>query len=206
MRQVLVILTIVLACCQAAPAGAQSYEQLRRWCFGDSTDDETVKGCSAVVEQGRETAKYTSMAYGVRGLVYRHYFKYDQAIADFSEALRLQPENFFILTNRGETFGLKGDWASTIEDYDLAIKIDPNFSEAWEGRGYARLKLGHADQALDDFDTAVRLDGINAEAMFGRALAKHATGDAAGATADFAAAAAQRPGIADDMARQGWRL
>jgi tetratricopeptide (TPR) repeat protein len=197
------LLILALATGFASPAGAQDYDQLRRWCFGFSTDDETIQGCSAVVAGGKESEKYTSLAYGVRGLVYKGRGILDRAIADFDQALKLQPENFFVLTNRGEAYFQKGEYQHTIADYSDAIRLDRNFSEPISDRGHAFLKLGRLDDALADFNTAIELDAINAEAVYGRSLARRAKGDQKAADADLAAARRLRSSIVEDMARLG---
>ena len=33
----------------AAPARAQDADELWNWCFGNATDDQTIKGCDAVI-------------------------------------------------------------------------------------------------------------------------------------------------------------
>jgi tetratricopeptide (TPR) repeat protein len=63
---------------------------------------------------------------------------YDRAIADYSEALKLQPNNAVIHNNRGTAFHFKKNYDRAIADYDQAIKIDPNNTDARTNRDNAR--------------------------------------------------------------------
>jgi tetratricopeptide (TPR) repeat protein len=51
--------------------------------------------------------------------------KYDLAIADYSEIIRLDPKCAEALGNRGEIYLAKGDHDHAISDFDEALKIKP---------------------------------------------------------------------------------
>ena len=71
-----------------------------------------------------------------RGLNYQANGDYDRAIADFNEAIRLQPKANF-LTNRGDAYNHKGDYDRAIENYDRALSLNPTFTLAYNNRGVA---------------------------------------------------------------------
>ena len=50
---------------------------------------------------------------------------YDRAIADFGQAIRLEPKNVRIVMSRATAYEAKGDFARAIADYDQALKLDP---------------------------------------------------------------------------------
>ena len=83
-----IIVGLVLA---AMPAEAQSYRQYSEWCFGRSTDAETVQGCDAVIRWARETKHDAAAAFYNRGITYRNQGKFDRTIQDFDQALALKP-------------------------------------------------------------------------------------------------------------------
>ncbi|MDR2485684.1 MAG: tetratricopeptide repeat protein, partial [Treponema sp.] len=66
--------------------------------------------------------------------------KYDQAIADLSQAIRLNPNDAAVYHKRGAAYARKGDCDRALADYNQAIKIDPNYALAYNDRGaaYAR--------------------------------------------------------------------
>jgi len=47
----------------------------------------------------------------------------DKAISDYTEAIRLNPNNAEIYYNRGVGYGEKGDYDRTIADYESAMRI-----------------------------------------------------------------------------------
>ena len=47
----------------AAPARAQDADELWNWCFGSASDDQTIKGCDAVISTKRGTADNQAGAY-----------------------------------------------------------------------------------------------------------------------------------------------
>ena len=51
---------------------------------------------------------------------------HDRAIADFSEAIRVDPNSALAYYCRGMAYGKKGNLDKEIEDYGHSIHLDPN--------------------------------------------------------------------------------
>jgi len=49
----------------------------------------------------------------------------DEAIADFTEAIRIAPDNAVAYSNRGNTYSNTGKLKQAIADYTQAIRLDP---------------------------------------------------------------------------------
>ena len=60
---------------------------------------------------------------------------YDQAIADCSEAIRLDPQYVLAWWNRGECWRVKGNYKQAIADFAEVIRIDPSYYPAYWTRG-----------------------------------------------------------------------
>ena len=54
---------------------------------------------------------------------------YDKAIADFTEAIRLDPNWPRRITTGAIAYGSKGDYDKAIADYTEAIRLDPKDAE-----------------------------------------------------------------------------
>ena len=81
-----------------------------------------------------------------------------RAIADFDQAIRLDPKDSLAFHNRGLAYRSKGDLAHAIADFDESIRIDPKFARAYYNRGLVYGKKGDSRRAVADFQEAMRLD------------------------------------------------
>jgi tetratricopeptide (TPR) repeat protein len=62
---------------------------------------------------------------------------YVTAVADFTEAIRLNPNYTNAYHNRGLAYKNKGDYDRAIADYTQAIRLNPNDASAYFNRGNA---------------------------------------------------------------------
>ena len=76
--------------------------------------------------------------YFSRGKLYQETQEYDRSIADFNEAIRLDPKLTIAYDWRGLSYYYKGDNDRAIADFDTAIRIDPNYASGYWNRGKAR--------------------------------------------------------------------
>jgi len=79
----------------AAPAGVQTQQEVS-WCNDATPDlDLQIKGCTSLIESGQWSGKYLAFAYNNRGNAYKVKGDFDRAIADYLEAIRLDPKYAF---------------------------------------------------------------------------------------------------------------
>ena len=109
------------------------------------------------------------------------------AIADFNEAIRINPKSAEFFGNRGAVYMTKRNYESAIADLSEAIRLDPNDTLAFFNRGNAYTYKNDLDHAVADYTEAVRLDARFAAAFVGRAFARNAGADLDGAIADYSA-------------------
>jgi tetratricopeptide (TPR) repeat protein len=105
-------------------------------------------------------------------------------LADYSEALRLNPQYTEAFSNRGVVRAAMGDLEGAIADYDVALRLDPHYAYAFNNRGIARRAMGDLEGAIADYDEAIRLNHLYAYAFSNRGNARRAMGDLEGAIAD----------------------
>ncbi|MDR1467911.1 MAG: tetratricopeptide repeat protein, partial [Spirochaetaceae bacterium] len=54
----------------------------------------------------------------------------DKAIADYNQALRINPNYAEVYYNRGYAYAMKKDYARARADWEKALQLDPNDADA----------------------------------------------------------------------------
>lgn len=124
-------------------------------------------------------------AYCGRGIAENWKYRFDDAIRDFSEAIRLQPDIADCYLHRGYAFQRKGELDTALADYQETLKRSPNATSACYNRGLIFAQRKQWDQAIADFSEAIRCEPHHALAFFGRANAYIAKQDVDGALASL---------------------
>ena len=94
---------------------------------------------------------------------------YRGAIADYDQAIALDPEHAVAYSNRGAIYYALGQYPQAIADYDQAIALNPEYAVAYSNRGAIYYTLGQYPQAIADYDQAIALNPEYAEALSNRA-------------------------------------
>lgn len=109
----------------------------------------------------------------------------DRAIADYSEAIRLNPKDAVAFNNRGNLWKDKRDLDRAFADYNEAIRLNPKYSMAYNNRGLAWNAKRDLDRAISDYDEAIRLDPKYAPAYNNRGIAWKDMGQLDRAISDY---------------------
>jgi len=121
-----------------------------------SSESQTT-GCTTLIESGLENPQTLVIAYNNRGNAYITKGKYDLAIKDYDESIKLNPNYFKTYNNRGVAYKKMGEYDRAIADFDASIRINPEYANAFANRAETYEKKGDHDRALKDFDEAIRL-------------------------------------------------
>lgn len=147
----------VLAVASIAGAGSAS---------ADSADDCNrfddpklqVRGCTKFIKQGTLQTALLSVAYTNRGIAYGNLRKTKLAIADFTEAIRLDDTTALPYYNRGNAYYDDDKVDLALADYTTAIAREPEFPLAYYNRGLILEKRGERDNCIADYRKALTLD------------------------------------------------
>src|SRR6516165_1783137 len=140
-EQIMRILSVLIGAAAlfalAAPAAAASRAD---WdaCKGDDPD-RSIAACTRIIQGRSESAKDSAIAHHERALSYKSKGDFDRAIADLSEAIRLDPKYAEAYYLRGVTYRNKGDSDHAIADFSEAIRLAPEL-EASQRRSFAALR------------------------------------------------------------------
>jgi tetratricopeptide (TPR) repeat protein len=190
-------------------SGAQTQQQIE-WCRNGGnlfSRDLQISGCTAVIQSSRRSAKELPWALINRAYAYYKKDEYQEAIADFSEAIRLDPADAHALNGRCWMRAIVGrELRQALEDCNESLRLRIDDAATLDSRGFTCLKLGQFNHAISDYDAALALDPNQAESYYGRGVAKLKKGDNTAGATDIAAAKAIQADVAEEFAKYGLRL
>jgi tetratricopeptide (TPR) repeat protein len=128
-----------------------------------------------------------------RGLLYKFKGQWERAIADFTEAIRLDPNDVTAFLNRGVTYDQENDHDRAIDDYNEAIRLDPGDAYVFLNRGSAYSRKKDYELAIADYDEALRLYPNWPLAFYGRGTTQFLRKNYDGAIADYSEAIKLKP-------------
>jgi Tfp pilus assembly protein PilF len=107
-------------------------------------------------------ANPSSVSYVRRGVIWMSKKEYDLAMADYNEAIRLDPRNETAYLDRGVVWEIKKEYGKAIADYNEAIRLDPNNAMAYNNRAWLQAtcpdaKYRDGRRAFNDASHAYRL-------------------------------------------------
>ena len=128
-----------------------------------------------------------------RGHAHNSKRQFAEAIADETEAIRLNPNLSYAFAARGYAYLELGELDKAFIDLTESIRLDPNSDSAYYNRGLLLDRRGKFEVALPDFDEAVRCSPDRVNGFVARALCYLAMSDFDRALASFDGAIAAEP-------------
>ena len=177
------------AALDAGIATAQTTEQ-RAWCAGQFgvAPRPRIDACTAVIDSGRLEGKSLSAALSDRALAHLNVRNDASALADFNEAIRIDPHNAKAFGGRGLLYQLMdgdGDIERALADWAEALRLDPDDTDALEQRARVHQIRRDYDGMIGDYGALIRIDPHNDWAFQQRANAYRGKGDLDRALADY---------------------
>jgi lipoprotein NlpI/predicted aspartyl protease len=152
---------------------------------GGNRPDAGIAACTAAIMSGQLSSENLGITYSNRGNAWRIKGEYDKAIADYDEAIRLNPQDALTYGNRGYSWYGKGDNDRAIADYSEAIRLNPLGAHQYLQRGYTQFWLGRFDASLADLTESLRLAANQSYALIWRYLAQSRSGKPELAKSEF---------------------
>ncbi len=187
---------LLVGCIGVAAAGAdaaeqppttQEYQDMAR-CenAGKSIKpDLAVTSCTKVIDSKKWTGANLARAYTARGIAYDDKQDYDHAIADYAQAIQIDPKDARNYNNRCFAYNNKNELDLAIADCNQAISLDPKLSRAYINRGVAYYHEQDYDKAIADYNQAIQIDAKYAPAFEKRGIAYDDKQDYDHAIADY---------------------
>ena len=140
---------------------------------------EEIERYTQIIDNPNSTDEEKAMAYGSRGIAYFQQEQHPEAIADYTQAIKLYIDNngkANAYNNRGNIYGQQGEYSKAIEDYTQAIEQYTNNklkTNTYYNRGIAYNKQGEYDPAIGDYTKIINQkcvdEGIKVRAWNNRA-------------------------------------
>ena len=117
------------------------------WARCEGSDpDASIAACTALIDSGKEDNENQAVAYNSRGIAHSMKNQQDQAIADFNQAIQLEPDYAGAFSNRANVYAARGDFDRAMADYNRAIQLKPDDSDAYNYRGVAYASWANSKQ------------------------------------------------------------
>lgn len=103
-----------------------------------------------------EKEKLTASEYCSRGLTKYGARKYKGAVEDYSEAIKIAPDETIYWYNRGLAYYCLKEFDSGIKDFTEALRLKPDYTNALEWRAFSYYAKDMWDEALVDFNSVIK--------------------------------------------------
>ncbi|MDR3470525.1 MAG: tetratricopeptide repeat protein [Devosia sp.] len=107
------------------------------------------------------------LAYVNRGGTYLLEGNYDEANADYTRAIALEPAQVPAYLERASAYQATGLHELAVVDYTRAIALNPTYLGSYVGRALSYEALGRRDEAVSDYRSALRMSPSLASAQDG---------------------------------------
>jgi tetratricopeptide (TPR) repeat protein len=152
-----------------------------------------IAACTAIITGQSFGPNEKALAYNYRGNALVDAGENQRAIADFTEAIRLNKDNTAAFAGRGRANFAIENLAGAIADYSEAIRLSPATADLYVQRGHVYIVSNQLDAAISDLTQAIKLNPSSAQAFNARGAAYDKKKDFDKAIADYTSAIALFP-------------
>jgi tetratricopeptide (TPR) repeat protein len=121
---------------------------------GSDRNQEQEVGCAI----SDYTTANNATAYLGRGTAHLKAFDFDSAIADFTRAIELNPNDDSAYTNRGGAHYEKAEFDHAIADLNKALEINPKSALAYSNLGWTYEAMHDERKAIAHYRKALEID------------------------------------------------
>jgi tetratricopeptide (TPR) repeat protein len=162
----------------------------------DTSNSTRIEACSRAINTTGWHYDNRAWAYAHRGDAYRLKGETDLAIADYDQAIRLEPHRSINHHNRGLAYQAKGDLDRAIANYSEAmsrwnLRKNTSKGEYLSHRADAYREKGDLALAMADYNAAIKVSSHDSDLYYNRGLLFKAMNEPDRAIADYTRAIAE---------------
>ena len=117
----------------------------------DVMDDFTIASFDKAISSQRLDQTELAQRYMERGLAYANLLRFQSAVQDYGQALRLDPNKVEVYLYRGVAQARLENYPRAYEDFATAIRLNPNYLAAILQRAYLYFLNGKYESAGKEF-------------------------------------------------------
>jgi Tfp pilus assembly protein PilF len=185
-RAAVAAMILLVTATTALPADQQDWNECM---FPGDVIGPGIEACTRIIQDRDESVRLLVVAYISRGLQYEASDKYDRAIADFTKAIELNPQDPMAYDHRGDAYYRVHDYTRAIADFTKVIEINPGYANVYFNLGISYKASGAVDLAIRYLSFAIDVNHRDADAYRMRAKIYQARGDLNRAVSDLDKAA-----------------
>ncbi len=184
--------TCLLLLVTAVPLGIAAYNRNFVWNDKAALWEDVVR---------KSPNKYRG--YNNLGLVYYNQRRLEEAIKEYSNALKLKPDDPDVYINLGNAYAKQGRSKEAIKEYSNALKLKPDDPVAHNSLGNANANQGHLDEAIKEYTNALKLKPDYPEAHYNLGLVYYNQGHLEEAIKEYSTALKLKPDYPDAYTNLG---
>ena len=126
---------------------------------GDVTTDKIkdLPNSKKIIESLEKIKNLTAEGHLIKGDAYSSDKRFDKAIEEYNEALKINKSSSKIYYHRGLAYEMKNNFNQAIRDYDKTIELDPKNGYAYGNRGFAYIRNKETNKAIEDYVKTIEL-------------------------------------------------
>ncbi len=147
---------------QVSEGARQIMVQFLHYLDSDSSQPELLQAANFLI--GKVThdpsfpRKLLASLYQRRGGIFYALGKYEEALADGSRSMELDPDSALYYVNRGMTYLQLKRYEEALAAFNRALELGPNYGWCYYQRGNLFSTLNKYEEALADYNQAIDLD------------------------------------------------
>ena len=131
----------------------------------DQDWSKAIERFHKAAEMDRKYTQSLALAYQQRAFSYANDQRFQDALNDLGEAIRINPRDARTFEQRAAVEMRINDYDKALADYDVATKLNPGEIKYHLYRGYIYELRGDLQNAMTDTDAALKINPKNQEAV-----------------------------------------